>query len=190
MNKSKQVILSSALRCFKEQGVESTTIADIRAHSGISVGSIYHHFGNKDGIVAALFLSGVEDHSGIQEQALTEAKTAEEGVKAVVSCYINWIHENPDLARFIFRYRSLVENSSLAEQSEHQRRAHIKRLRAWFMPYIERNEIQRLSFEVYHSLIIGPSQVFALRWLAGKTRSALIEHRDLYTEAAWQAIRV
>lgn len=189
MNKSKREILASALSCFLEQGVENTTIADIRDRSGISVGSIYHHFGNKDGIVVALFLSGVEDHSRIQEIALTQADTAEAGVKAVVRCYIDWINDNPDLSRFVFRYRSLVENSTLAEQSEVQRKAHIKRLREWFSPFIEQHEIQKLSFEVYHSLIIGPSQVFALRWLAGKTRGTLIEHRELYAEAAWQAIR-
>jgi hypothetical protein len=43
---------------------------------------------------------------------------------------------------------------------------------------------------VYHALIIGPSQDFALRWLAGKTKSALIEHRELYADAAWQAIKI
>jgi len=189
MNKSKQEILSSALDCFIDQGVESTTIADIRDKSGISVGSIYHHFGNKDGIVVALFLSGVQDHSRIQERALTEANTAEAGVKSIVRCYINWINDNPDWARFVFRYRTLVENSTLAEHCEAQRKAHFKRLKDWFRPYIEQHQIQKLSFEVYHSLIIGPSQVFALRWLAGKTRSKLIEHRELYAEAAWQAIK-
>jgi len=189
MNKSKREILSSALSCFMEQGVENTTIADIRDRSGISVGSIYHHFGNKEGIVVALFLSGVEDHSRIQERALADVETAEAGVKTVVRCYINWINDHPDWARFVFRYRSLVENSTLAEESESQRKAHFKRLRHWFRPYIEQFEIQALSFEVYYSLIIGPSQVFALRWLAGKTRASLIEQKELFAEAAWQAVK-
>ena len=190
MNKSKQEILSSALTCFIEKGVENTTIADIRAASNVSVGSIYHHFGNKEGIVVALFLSGVEDHSRIQERALAEAETVEAGVKSVVRCYINWINDNPDWARFVFRYRSLVENSGKTEQEKIQRKAHFERLRNWFSPYISNREIKKLPFEVYHALIIGPSQDFALRWLAGKTKSKLIEHRELYAEAAWQAIKV
>jgi AcrR family transcriptional regulator len=189
MNKSKTEILASALQCFIENGVENTTIADIREHSGVSVGSIYHHFGNKDGIVAALFLTGVNDHSAQQEQALEHATNAEEGVKTIVCCYINWINENPDWARFVFRYRSLVEHSAKTEQEKEQRKAHFSRLRDWFSPYIENQQIKKLPFEVYHALIIGPSQDFALRWLAGRTKTELVSHRELYAEAAWQAIK-
>lgn len=189
MNKSKQEILSAALRSFMEKGVKQTTIADIRDISGISVGSIYHHFENKDGIVAALFLSGVNSHSALQEKALDKANSAEQGVKAVVLCYIDWINEHPDWARFIFRYRSLVEHSVKTEQEKEQHKAHFKRLKEWFQPYIQQGEIKRLPFEVYHALIIGPAQDFALRWLSGRTQTDLASHRELYAEAAWQAIK-
>jgi len=190
MNKSKQVILDHALSCFMRNGVENTTIADIRDASGISVGSIYHHFGNKDGIVAALFMEGVNDHSRLQEAALEKAGTAEEGVKAVVGCYIDWINEHPDWAQFVFRYRSLVEHSKKTDEEKDQRKTHFNRLRDWFSPYIIKNEIQKLPFEVYHTLIIGPAQAFALRWLSGRTKTDLIQHKTLYAEAAWQAIKV
>lgn len=189
MSKAKREILSAALSCFMENGVENTTIADIRDKSGISVGSIYHHFSNKDGIVVALFLTGMNDHSKIQEQTLHQASSAEDGVKTIVRCYIDWIDNNPDWARFVFRYRSYVENCGLSEHSENQKKAHFKFLRDFFKPYIEKNDIKTLPFEVYHSLIIGPAQDFALRWLAGKTKTALIEYKDLYAESAWQAVR-
>ncbi len=171
------------------KGVEHTTIADIRKASGISVGSIYHHFGNKDGIVVALFLTGMQDHAMQQENALAQCGSAEEGVKTIVRCYIDWICEHPDWARFVFRYRSFVENSSLGEQNDTHKRAHFKRLKSWFTPHIDSGAIQRLPFEVYHSLIIGPAQDFALRWLAGKTRGELGDYRELYAEAAWLAIK-
>jgi len=48
-------ILLDALDCFLEQGIETTSIEMIRAKSESSVGAIYHHFKNKEGIVAALF---------------------------------------------------------------------------------------------------------------------------------------
>jgi len=189
MNKSKQQVLSGALRCFMDKGVEQTTIADIRDISEDSVGSIYHHFGNKSCIVAALFMAGVNDHSMRQEAALDSASNVEQGVKAVVLCYIDWINENPDWARFIFRYRGLVEHSEKTEQEKEQGKRHVNRLKKWFSPYIEQGEIKRLPFEVYHALIIGPAQDFALRWLAGRTKTNLASHRELYADSAWQAIR-
>lgn len=51
----KRQILLDALGCFLEQGIETTSIEMIRAKSESSVGAIYHHFKNKEGIVAALF---------------------------------------------------------------------------------------------------------------------------------------
>lgn len=189
LSETKQRILSGALTCFIEHGVEATRIADIRRASGISVGSIYHHFGNKDAIVVALFLSGMRGHSEMQEQALAATSSAEEGVKTIVRCYIDWITDNPDWARFVFRYRSLVENSGLAEQNEAHKRSHFRRLKEWFSPYVNEGYIRKLPIEVYHSLIIGPSQDFALRWLRGETRSALSDYREIYAEAAWLSVK-
>lgn len=189
MASTKDQILQSALSCFMTKGVEHTSIADIRDASGVSVGSIYHHFGNKEGIVSALFLTGMLDHSERQERALAECSTAEQGVKAIVQCYLDWICNNPDWARFVFRYRALVENSAQSAQNLEQKKAHFLRLKDWFTPYVEQGQIRKLPFEIYHSLLIGPAQDFAQRWLAGSTRHALAEFRDLYADAAWQAIK-
>jgi len=48
----RQDILNAALACAAEGGVDAVTIDGVRARCGASVGSIYHHFGNRDGIVA------------------------------------------------------------------------------------------------------------------------------------------
>ena len=53
----KQEILQAALACFTEFGVEATTIEMIRDRSGASIGSVYHHFGNRERIIAALYLA-------------------------------------------------------------------------------------------------------------------------------------
>lgn len=188
MNKTKRRILETALQCFMEKGVEQSTIADIRKASGISVGSIYHHFGNKDGIVAALFATGMKDHAEKQQTSLTGCQSAEQGVKSIVLCYIDWILQHPDWARFIFRYRGLVENGPYAETHSHLNREHLHFLKAWFAPHVQDGSIQALPIEVYHALIIGPAQDFALKWLAGKTRSEFAEHRTLFAEAGWRSV--
>jgi AcrR family transcriptional regulator len=50
-------ILLSARDLFVEKGFEGTTIADISAHSGVSVGSIYHRFKDKKTIFYAVLES-------------------------------------------------------------------------------------------------------------------------------------
>lgn len=47
----KKQIRDVALQLFEENGFEQTTIGEISEKSGMSVGSIYHYFGSKDGIL-------------------------------------------------------------------------------------------------------------------------------------------
>ena len=112
----KQEILQAAIACFNELGIEATSIDAIRTRSGASVGSIYHHFGNKEGIVAYLFLNGLDDYWQRLLAALQQAADAEAGVRAMVSCYVEWVLASQDLARFIFQARTLVSRSAQGEQ--------------------------------------------------------------------------
>lgn len=47
-------ILDAARRCFARKGFAATTIADLKAESGLSTGGIYTHFPDKHAIVEAL----------------------------------------------------------------------------------------------------------------------------------------
>ena len=47
----KDSILTAALACITDVGADATTIEMIRERSGASIGSLYHHFGNKDCII-------------------------------------------------------------------------------------------------------------------------------------------
>ena len=40
--------LEAALRLFSRQGFRATSMRQIAAESGISVGNLYHHFANKE----------------------------------------------------------------------------------------------------------------------------------------------
>lgn len=48
---ARDAILASAAELVRTHGVVGMSIADLIAHSGTSAGAIYHHFGNKQGVV-------------------------------------------------------------------------------------------------------------------------------------------
>ena len=64
--------MSAACRVLHEQGVESTTLADVAAASGIPVGNVYYYFKTKDDLIGAVIdahaadlraaLAGLERH--------------------------------------------------------------------------------------------------------------------------------
>src|SRR5438045_5639585 len=47
-------ILDAALGCFAQRGFHQTSMHDISAEAGISVGLIYRYFANKEAVIAAM----------------------------------------------------------------------------------------------------------------------------------------
>ncbi|VFT27135.1 transcriptional regulator [Pseudomonas aeruginosa] len=68
----KDEILQAALACFSEHGVDATTIEMIRDRSGASIGSLYHHFGNKERIHGELYLAGIGQYAALLESRLRQ----------------------------------------------------------------------------------------------------------------------
>lgn len=50
-------VVAAAGRCIERIGLESTTVEDIAAESGISRATLYRKFGNKEGILTALVVA-------------------------------------------------------------------------------------------------------------------------------------
>lgn len=58
--KSKDKILHAAFKLFLEKGLQATSMKDILKESGVSNGTLYHHFSSREKIVEALYL-GIQD---------------------------------------------------------------------------------------------------------------------------------
>lgn len=181
-------ILVAALECFDRQGVDGTTIADIRERSGASTGSIYHHFGSKEGIATALLVEGLERNARLLEQRLDGAEGAREGVRTVVRSTIEWIAEHPDWARFIYD----VSGGRVSPENREALRAatdsHQRVIDDYFGRYFEAGPLRPVPRECFASLVVGPVHDYARRWLSGQVDGALRDRVDLFADAAWNAL--
>jgi len=185
----KDEILQAALACFTEVGVDATTIEMIRDRSGASIGSLYHHFGNKDRILAALYLAGTAQYSSLLEEGFTRAESAEACIKLLVTGYIDWVVANPDWARFILHSRGRVEASELGERLREANREHYGKIAEALKGYREAGAFKAMPADCFASVVIGPSQDFARNWLAGRTQSTLLECRELLAQVAWESVK-
>jgi AcrR family transcriptional regulator len=52
---TKQLIVSTALRMFRESGYEQTTMRAIAKEAGVSVGNAYYYFASKDHLIEAFY---------------------------------------------------------------------------------------------------------------------------------------
>ena len=185
----KQEILDAALHCFTENGIEATTIEMIRERSQASVGSMYHHFGNKESIAGALYVEALSEHHEYQQALLEKAQSAEEGVKAIAYAYIDWVAANPEKARFVLYSRSVLAKSEMAAELQERTRKHVTDVLAWFRTYIENGQLKKLPLECYGSLITGPAHDYARLWLSGRAKTDIKAYREIFADAAWNAVR-
>jgi AcrR family transcriptional regulator len=182
-------VFDAALDLFSRQGYDATTIEDIRAASGASTGTIYHHFKNKQALAAELFVEGMATY---QEEAIAvyaSAPGAEEGVRAVVRHYLLWMSEHVDLARFLLTTREPEVRASTSERLTQLNERFYGQAGDWLRRQIDAGLIRPMSGELFRVIVVGPCEAFVRRWLAGRMRTPLPEAADALAEAAWRAVR-
>lgn len=185
----KDTILTAALACITDVGADATTIEMIRERSGASIGSLYHHFGNKERILASLYLEGLRRYAERLDGNLVAAADAAACIGALVTSYIDWVVENPDWARFILHSRGRIEAGEMGEQLKNSNREHYVHLQARLNTFIDEGCFRDLPPECFASIIVGPAHDMARNWLAGRLNKHLADYRELLAETAWIAVR-
>lgn len=184
----KTSVLSAALACFIEQGIDATTIHDIQRRASCSVGSLYHHFGSKEGIAEELFLDGISRLNRGMLRRIRRCSSAEEGVRAVVEYYCEWTTRHRDLARYLHS-RDIDFSEDARARLHNIHRSYIRDVFGWFAPFLERGQIRVLPIDTYVPLISGPIQEYVRRWLSGHHKEGPRKVRTLFADAAWAAVK-
>ena len=185
----RQAVLAAALECFAEADVESVSIAEICKRSGASVGSFYHHFGSKDGIVVALIADGLEAHLNALNQTLEKVQgDAQRGIEAVVVTLIDWIEANPGWAMFIYANLSRSGASS-AESIRVVNRRYGQTINDFFTPLIDNGQMRTLPRECWSSLVAAPIHDYARRWIRDQVNKSPSEQKDVFCDAAWRIFK-
>lgn len=185
----KQQIIAAALVCFTEKGYEKSTVADICRESGCSVGSLYHHFGNKEGVAGELFIHAIDLLNADLLVRLRRCRTVASGVRMVVTQYSDWVTANPDYARFLHSGDVEFTESARARLRESYR-AHITAVFGWFHPYVASGVMRVLPPETYVPLISGPIRDYTRQWLSGRVQKEPAQLKTVFAEAAWNAVKV
>ncbi len=182
----RQAILNAALDVFTAKTLTSATMEDIRAKSGASTGSIYHHFASKEHIIVALFEQGYGDLHRRMRAAFMGAPAAASGLHALVDSYLGWFHEHELLGRFMLQTASTDYVASAAPAVARDAAELERQLLEWLQPFIASGEIVALPLAMYVPLIIGPCREIMRRWQVGTV--TLAEARPLLAQAVWRSL--
>ncbi len=99
--RTRAAILDAAERVFRVEGYRGARMEDIAEAADVAVGSIYTHFGNKDGLYHALAERSAELFGRYMEQAYTADRTPLERVMAAGDAYLRFHLEHPGAFRFL-----------------------------------------------------------------------------------------
>jgi AcrR family transcriptional regulator len=186
--KRRRAILDAALTCFLQSGFEAATLENIRDASGASFGSIYHHFGSKQAIAAALYDEGLAELEGLLKEARETCDDVRTGIRAQIETYFRWLEANQKFALFLFRISTADQVGPAAKQIDSVSHRSQRDLAEWLRPFVERGEVVRLPDDLYDTVIYGPCSHFARHWLAGREKLELDQvARDL-SEAIIRAL--
>ncbi len=186
----RQLILEAGLECFLAQGVGGTTVDHIRARSGASVGSFYHHFSNKVDVAAALYLETLEGYQQAFLRELQAHEDARSGVEAGVRHHLRWVGRYPKQATYLTHCRDPEVDAASEARVQELNRTFFGSVEQWLRRHVEAGEIRALPAELYYALWMGPAEVFTRLWLGSRrSRARLAEAQIILPPATWETLR-
>lgn len=103
-NKVQQSILETTLRLLTTYDLQATSISTISKESGISVGSIYHHFANKEEIINELYRGIVRFQTEIVLEDFFKEASIQERFATTWSKVFQSCMDYPDAFQFMEQY--------------------------------------------------------------------------------------
>jgi len=98
------VILDAARSLVLADGPRATSVSAIATASGAPAGTLYHRFGNRDGVLAAAWLRALERFQTRTLAAAEKPDPVEAGV-AMATSVVSFARELPDDARLLLSLR-------------------------------------------------------------------------------------
>jgi AcrR family transcriptional regulator len=189
----RRAILDAALDTFVEVGESGTFIQEVCSRAEISVGTLYHHFGSKDQLIATLHYTLLDEYQSGAGPILAADPSAEMGIRETVDYHVRWLVGHPRPATFLLQqpfagYRSANVPEDLLEANEE----FLATVQGWLDRRMERGELKRLPFDVVVALLIGPvhhwvrGALFLDASKAGRKADAAAAQ---LAEGAWRALR-
>jgi len=92
--RTRQFIIETTAGIFNTKGYEGTSMSDITEATGLTKGSIYGNFGNKEDVALAVFDYNYAKVSGIIQQRIRAAKTFHDKLMVYAQVYDQYTRSN------------------------------------------------------------------------------------------------
>src|SRR3954447_21466484 len=100
---TRRTILDAAMRLFRTNGYDGTTMRAIAAEAGVSVGNAYYYFGSKEHLVQAFYDQLQEEHAEAAARVLDGDRAFAARLEGVLLAWLDVAAPHHEFAGQFFR---------------------------------------------------------------------------------------
>jgi len=180
-----QQILTATLKLFSEKGYFNTSVRDISRESGVSIGSIYHHFKDKEGVASAIYNSLLERINSELSEIQSVHKTAHDRCHAVVSFLFELTEQEPDVMEFMLysKHREFLPDEIPLCSSQP-----FELMREMVKSGMQSGEIETMDVILASSCLYGAALRMITSKLDGLLEKPLYEYLDTIWKHSWKSV--
>lgn len=169
MEQTRATLLATARKVFSECGYADTSMDDLTAQAGLTRGALYHHFGDKRGLLAAV-VEQIDAEMDARLRAISNnAADPWEGFRERCQAYLEMALE-PEIQRLVLRDARSVLGGASPEAQRHC----IESMQRLIEDLIEQGVVAEADAEALASLIYGSLSEAAF-WIAERESSKRLE---------------
>ncbi|AZK63250.1 TetR/AcrR family transcriptional regulator [Pectobacterium versatile] len=118
MEETRATLLVTARKVFSERGYADTSMDDLTAQASLTRGALYHHFGDKKGLLAAV-VEQIDAEMDERLQVISDtAEDAWEGFRCRCRAYLEMARE-PEIQRIVLRDARAVLGGASPDSQRH-----------------------------------------------------------------------
>jgi AcrR family transcriptional regulator len=182
-NKTKKLILRTALKLFVEQGITETTVRDIAAAAGLAEGTLYRHFASKEELAWELFHTNYTAFAQELDRLQREFETLPEKLTAMIRQFCTFFDRDPVL----FSYLLLAQHSQLKKVPPEMATA-VTVLQKVLAQGMARREMPEMEVEVAAAMVLGLVLQVAVFKAYSRITQNLSDLADSLAAAAWRVL--
>jgi AcrR family transcriptional regulator len=99
----RRTVLDASLELIEAEGLAALSMREVARRAGVSHQAPYHHFGDREGILAALAADGFSQLHDDMQKAIASTKSRSKRIEAVGNAYIEFALKYPGYFKIMFR---------------------------------------------------------------------------------------
>ena len=120
MTNKRDQILDAALLLFTQQGLDKTATATIAKQAGVANGTLFHHFGNKESLIDAVYIRCKLQMLEAMTPAMQSDAPTMQRLTALIRVYLEWMPRHADVFGFLQLYGNSADISPQAREQMQQ----------------------------------------------------------------------